>query len=166
MSNLSHALLSQKRQRGASMVEMALVLTLFLTLVFGVFEFSLAIFKAGRLVEASRAGVRYAIVNNVVDLAGISCSDTVEDRTFIINGGPLKTLVESRVGSGDGEINLVYECVDAGFPESYKQIYSVTLSIVGASYNFIVPGIVGVDATFEYPDFSSTKLSEDLETVI
>lgn len=52
------------RQRGAALVEMAIVILVFLMLVFGILEFARAIFEWSRLVEATRSGVRYAIVND------------------------------------------------------------------------------------------------------
>ena len=52
------------RQRGAALVEMAIVILVFLVLVFGIIEFARAIFEWSRLVEATRAGARYAIVND------------------------------------------------------------------------------------------------------
>lgn len=52
------------RQQGAAMVEMAIVITLFLVLVFGIIEFALVIFHVSLLDEATRAGARYAIVND------------------------------------------------------------------------------------------------------
>jgi hypothetical protein len=52
------------RQQGAAMVEMAIVISTFLLLVFVIIEFALVIFHWSRLVEATRAGARYAIVND------------------------------------------------------------------------------------------------------
>lgn len=88
------------RQQGAAMVEMAIVISLFLILIFGILEFTRAIFEWSRLVEATRAGARYAIVNdpacNIYNLApddpryikkscpgGFDCSTNSEDETTV-----------------------------------------------------------------------------------
>jgi len=50
--------------RGAAMVEMAIVISLFLVMVLGIIEFAMAFFDWSRTVEATRAGARYAIVHS------------------------------------------------------------------------------------------------------
>jgi hypothetical protein len=45
-------------------VEFAIVFMVFMILVLGIIEFSLVIFNASRLNEATRTGARFAIVNN------------------------------------------------------------------------------------------------------
>ncbi len=51
-------------QRGAALVEFALVFVVFLSIIFAIIEFSLVIFNASRLAEATRAASRYAVVND------------------------------------------------------------------------------------------------------
>ncbi|NLG50922.1 MAG: pilus assembly protein [Chloroflexi bacterium] len=49
-------------ERGATLVEYALVLLVFLTLVFGIMEFGRVIFLYSALTNAAREGARYGIV--------------------------------------------------------------------------------------------------------
>ena len=53
-----------KRRKGAVVVEFALVLPLFLLVVFAVIEFSRAFFVQNMLTNASREAVRYAVSHN------------------------------------------------------------------------------------------------------
>jgi hypothetical protein len=62
---------SRKSQFGATAVEFALVVPLFLGLVFGVMEFSRLMFVYSTAVEATRLGARVATVCNVNDTAVI-----------------------------------------------------------------------------------------------
>ena len=49
-------------QRGAAAVELALVLPLFLVLIFGTVEFGLALHAKGLLASAAREGARFGVV--------------------------------------------------------------------------------------------------------
>jgi Flp pilus assembly protein TadG len=55
---------SQPRRRGAVAVETAICLSLLLSLVFGVFEFSRLLMVRNLVNNAAREGCRYAIANN------------------------------------------------------------------------------------------------------
>ena len=52
-----------KNQRGASMVEFAIVLPLLLLLVFGIIEFGLLLYNKAMITNASREGARSGIVS-------------------------------------------------------------------------------------------------------
>lgn len=52
------------KQRGATLVEFTIVFMVFLIVVLAIIEFSLVIFGASRLAEATRAAAREAIVSN------------------------------------------------------------------------------------------------------
>ncbi len=51
-----------KTQRGAAMVEFALIALLFFIILFGIIEFGRAFFTYNTLVEATRRGARVAAV--------------------------------------------------------------------------------------------------------
>ncbi|MBW2740364.1 MAG: pilus assembly protein [Deltaproteobacteria bacterium] len=55
-------------QKGATIVEFAIVLFLLLTLIFGITEFGLAIFNRHVITNAAREGARYGIVARPVRL--------------------------------------------------------------------------------------------------
>lgn len=60
-----------KRQRGAMVVEFALVLVILLLLVFGLLELGRALFKWNSAVEATRIGARTAAIVAVNDDAAV-----------------------------------------------------------------------------------------------
>jgi len=55
------------KQRGASTIEMAIVLPLLLLVLFAIIQFSLALFNQALLTNASREGARAGIVYNIVN---------------------------------------------------------------------------------------------------
>lgn len=60
-----------KRQRGAAVVEFALVLIILLVLVFGMIELGRALFKWNSAAEATRVGARTAAIVEVNDDAAV-----------------------------------------------------------------------------------------------
>jgi Flp pilus assembly protein TadG len=50
-------------QRGATLVEFTITFMVFLIVILGIIEFSLVVYDASRLAEATRAAARFAIVN-------------------------------------------------------------------------------------------------------
>ena len=60
-----------KRQRGAAVVEFALVLIILLLLVFGMIELGRALFKWNSAAEATRVGARTAAIVEVNDDAAV-----------------------------------------------------------------------------------------------
>ena len=56
-------------QKGATAVEFAIVLSLLLTLIFGIIEFSLFIFNRQVITNAAREGARYGIIARPVRLS-------------------------------------------------------------------------------------------------
>jgi Flp pilus assembly protein TadG len=78
MDSDSRALTRQKRrgrhQRGQSLVEFALVIPLFLVLVFGIIDFGLGLKSWITITNAAREGARYAAV---------TCGETTDDAAVI-----------------------------------------------------------------------------------
>lgn len=63
----SHRLLYPLRtssQKGQTLVEFALVVMLFLTLLFGIIEFGRALWSWNTIVQATRAGARFAVTSD------------------------------------------------------------------------------------------------------
>ena len=162
-------------QRGAAMVEMAITISLFLALVFAILEFSIAIFQWSRVVEATRAGARYAIVNEpACDIYGtglgaacpdpLDCDDPLNStRTVSVTGNctlasPLSiadagcSIVEQMrqiqpliAQSAGATVDISYSCSDAGFVDLLDKIPVVSVAIAGVQYEFIVPTVIGID---------------------
>ena len=160
--------LSRKREHGATMVEMALTLPLFLLVIFAIIEFALVIFTWTRAVDATRAGARYAIVNDpVVDISTLDCS-AVTDLTATCDSANCTALM--------GEMNALYQdlqaanvtvrygCSSTGFAGNPRPVREVSVAIVGQEYELVLPGVIGLDPSLTLPAFTSTRVSEDLNT--
>jgi hypothetical protein len=156
------------------MVEAALTMVLFLMLLFGIMEFAMLIFRVSSLVEATRAGARYLIVNDpvpAVDFGSIDCSDEDNNSaTATCDAGcdGLVPLMQSLYGQSldDSQVQVQYRCsITAGYEGAYFNIYEVEVSVRNAEYRFVTPGILGLNATVTLPDFATSRLSEDLNTI-
>ena len=160
----------RRNQRGAAMLEMAIVLPLFLALVFGILEFGVAVFNWSLVVEATRSGARYAIVNNeeCVGVTGdegmvcpgaepVSCQVATDSPMLVEMRKVRPTLVEENVF-------VTYECSDAGFDERPRPVLQVTVETRNIEYAFILPALLGIEATVSMPAFSTTRVSEDMYT--
>jgi len=85
----------RQRQTGAALVEFAFTFIIFLTVVLAIIEFAMAIFNWSRMVEATRAGARYAITNdpacNIGDYSGIQECDNGKFLSTTCNPGNATT---------------------------------------------------------------------------
>lgn len=163
---------SRASQAGAAMVEMALTISVFLMLVFGTIEFSLAYFTWARINDAAREATRYAIVNDaLVDLETLSCPGG--SLTATCTGAPgnaspaecagLMAAVH-RLAPFVTRAEISYACSDAGFPDRPMPIPEVTVAIPDVTYEFVVPSLLGVGTTITLPTARNTRTGEDLYT--
>jgi Flp pilus assembly protein TadG len=60
----------RKKQRGNTVIEATLILMLFLTILFGCFDFGLALFQYQTLVHQARVGARFGVIHPT-NLTGI-----------------------------------------------------------------------------------------------
>lgn len=164
-------LATRRAQRGAAMVEMAITVSLFMMLVFGIIEFSMAYFQWTRMNEAARDASRYAIVNDpIVDLSTLSCPGgaAIEVDCGSSDCGVLLDTAR-KVGTflEPGNVHVRYACSDAGNPArpSELSIPEVTVEIRNVHYSFVVPSLIGLGATMGLPAARATRTGEDLETV-
>lgn len=162
-----------RSQNGVSMVEMALVLSIFLSLVFAVFEFALAVFYASRLSEATRAGARYAVVSKstIDNVQDQSCSQLEILGYQQCTADTCSALIESMskvVTVAPSNVYIRYQCSatgytgQAGYSDANNEIYSITVKLDGVQYPLIMPGMLGLSPTITMPSFETTRLSEDL----
>ena len=155
--------MSLHKQKGATLVEMAIVLVLFLMIIFAVMEFSIAIVRSAQLTEAVRFGARHAIVNDPLGTLP-SCPDGTS--------APVDASVEMRNGMADiapiindqAAINVTvkYTCPDNVYIGN--GLYLVTVAVSGAKYDLIFPSLLGLGVAIDLQTFKSTRLSEDLHT--
>lgn len=154
------------------MVELAVGLMVFVVLIMGVVEFGYALFNWARMAEATRAGVRTAIVNDPEPNADLStlyaeCPD----------GAPAPVEVPADPGSAvfntmqrifppleTGEVWVTYACSGAGFAQRPQPIMAVTVEARGVQHDLIAPQLLGLGTTWTIPAFASTRTSEDLAT--
>ncbi|OQX32073.1 MAG: hypothetical protein B0D96_12390 [Candidatus Sedimenticola endophacoides] len=171
------------------MVETAIVIVLFLTLIFAIIEFSFALLRWGQAIEATRAGVRFAIVNDPVypdlfaDLscpggtavvadcgdagAGIDCGPAYDPEKWPAEGDGVLARMQRVLSSVEASnIRVTYACTDAGYMERPLPVPSVTVEITGLQHTLIVPTLLGFDATWTVPRYASTRTGEDLHTVV
>lgn len=110
--------------QGASMVEFAIVLPIFLLAIIGILEFGRAFMVNQIVVSASRAGARKAVIDGVTEEAiktaikaeltanAITVSDTKLFITFYVDGEEAATLGEAVRGSEVGvKVNVPFSAV-------------------------------------------------------
>ena len=123
----------RNRVTGATTVEFALGLLIFLMLVLGIVDFSRMLFTWSAAQEATRAGARYAVV----------CDDTTQ-----------QTLVLARMKALLPQINTVSVAwAPAGCTAATCQ--GVTVSITGLNYQWISPIVGAAAPLIPMPGFST-----------
>ena len=135
----------KSRQAGATAVEFALVLIIFLTFLLGITDFSRMLFTWNAANEATRAGARYAVV----------CDDTSKKPLVLAKMQAMLPQIT--------DINLDWED-DAGAINtcSAGTCVGVTVTIVDLKYHWISP-IAGLlsKAPIDMPTFK-TYLSREI----
>lgn len=154
------------KQKGSTLVEMSIVLLLFLMVILAVMEFSIATYRSAQLVEATRDGLRYAIVNDPIGPLPACPGGTVE---------PVDASVEmiNRMANfapiindqSDIGVKVEYTCPASGYIGS-NDIYLVTVRVSGVKYYLNFPVVLGLNVAIDFPEFKATRLSEDLHTEV
>jgi Flp pilus assembly protein TadG len=116
------------RQTGATAVEFALVLLIFLTFLLAITDFSRMLFTWNAATEATRAGARYAVV----------CDDTSNGAAVLAR---MKQMLPQITN-----VNLAW--TPAGC--THTTCVGVTVTIVGLNYQWISP-IAGLAAHLPIP---------------
>jgi Flp pilus assembly protein TadG len=125
------------RRRGAAMVEAAIILSVFLTLVLGMIDLGLAVFRQQRVSEVARQLVRKAIVQG--QFAPTS-----------LNGGPWGPTTYTGTGSSTDAISTSVQPYMGGLDPS-----QVNLKVVWTNGNNNVESTVQVTVTTTWtPIFS------------
>ena len=146
------------RPKGQTLVEFALVTVLFLMLLFGITEFSRALWTWNAIVHATREGARYAVVE-------APTSTDTEVIKYVVYHDPAGTASSAPVVPGLSESNvtvtyLKYDGTTVGSTVSAKTGADVIqVRIVGYTFNFLVP-FFGSGLTL--PAFTTTLPLEGL----
>lgn len=158
----------RKRQQGLATVEFAIIGALMLLLLLAVIEFGRLIFVWNSATEATRRGVRVAVVCPINDPAIANVTVFNDDST----SGPSAALygldssdVVVRYLMADGITEpdcIACECDDScGTTDSYADIKYVQVGIVGYQHTLLLP--FGV--TLPMPPFTTTLPRESLGVV-
>ncbi len=124
--------LARRTERGAALVEFAIVSTTFLLLLFGVVEFGRLFWAHNALKDAARRGTRYAIVRKN-DAAGIQAV-----KNMVVYGDP---------NAGGGAQPILPGLTTANVNVQYQNFNGVllssraTVSITNYKFQFAVPMI-------------------------
>ena len=150
------------------MVEFAIVVVVFLILVFGGMEFARLMFQWERTIEATRAGVRAAVVSDPPSGCASSIPLTCPAATPVTCNADADTQITEAMqfmqpAIEANNIHLTYACSGTGFPDRPDPIPVVTVEVRGLTFNPILPGLFGIDATIPIPAFPSSQTGEDLE---
>ena len=152
-----------RTQRGQTLVEFALVVMMFLVVMFGLIEFARALWTWNTIVQATRAGARFA----VVETPNPSNDDAIKNYVVYLNsagtGDPvLPGLTTSNVTVSFRKIVLGTGAYDTAPLPSKFQADVVQVSITGYNFNFVVP-IFGTSITL--PAFTTTLALEGLGSI-
>jgi len=146
------------QEKGQTLVEFALVAMIFLVVLFGIIEFSRALWTYNTIVQATRAGARFAVVE-------APSASNVEVQRFVAyhnstgSGTPvLPGLSTSNVSVNYWKINPSTGAYEAPTPNKYAADV-IQVGITGYTFNFIVP-IFGTSLTL--PAFTTTLQLEGL----
>ena len=132
----------RRRESGQSMVELALVLPIFLMLIFGVFDLSRVVWANSALAHASREAARLAIVQEATDA---TTKDVIRARALeqAIAGGE-GLIVEVCYGHGcSGNTDALGASSERGTPVTVTVRGSVSAT-TGALFGF---GTIDVSGT-------------------
>jgi Flp pilus assembly protein TadG len=109
-----------KRRRGASVIEASLTLTLFLAVLFTIFDFGYGLFLHQTIVNRARAAARYGALNPG-DLAGV--------RAYVLYNSPM--------GSGAGMFGLTGSNVTATRIGSGTTADRINVTVANYTFNFV-----------------------------
>ncbi len=144
----------RKRQKGMHLVEFAIVGTVFLLILFALIEFGRALFVMNSLGEATRRGVRLAVVCPIGDAA--------IREVAIFNppgGGGNSSMI---AGLTTANVAVEYLNTTGGVIDpaaNFIQIRSVRVRITNFTHTFLIPF---VNISFVTPGFPATLPRESL----
>lgn len=134
--------LKKDNQRGSTLVEFAIGVTVFATAMFAVLEFSRALWVHNALADAARRGARYAVLHTT--------NDAAQAKNVVVYG--------NSAGTGSPMLNdLTTENVEVTYNNFGLNKGTVTVSITDYQFQFVIP-IVGTTITM--PSYSTTLTAE------
>lgn len=131
-------------ERGATLVEYSIALTVFLTSMFGVIEFGRAIWAHNALSDAARRGARYAVLHSANDVAQV--------KNVVVYGDPAG-------GTKPSVPNLTIGNVTVNYSQFGLNKGTVSVSVTNYQFQFVVP-LIGTSITM--PDYTTTLTGESV----
>src|SRR5262245_37756566 len=121
-------------EKGQALVEFSLVTLLFFTVVFGISEFGRALWTWNTIVQATRAGARYAVVETPT-------SDDMQIKEVVAYNDPNANSSSTPVVPGLTETNVTVNYLNNdGTVASNKNIADlIEVSVTGYQFSFLVP---------------------------
>jgi Flp pilus assembly protein TadG len=137
----------QNNQKGIALLEMAIGMTVFLTIVFGVIEFGRALWTHNALADAARRGAHYAVNNRAIS------SDAVKN--VVVYGDPAG-------GTTPLLDNLTVDNVTVQYSGFSLNTGTVSVSITNYQFRFVIP-LIGT--TINMPAYATTLTGENVGLV-
>ena len=132
----------RENERGSTLVEFAIGVTVFMTAMFGVLEFGRALWVHNALTDAARRGARYATMHSSTDVDSV--------KNVVVYGDP--------AGGGQPMLeNLSTANVEVIYDKFGLNDGTVSVSITNYQFQFVIP-IVGTTITM--PNYTTTLTAE------
>ncbi|MEN3329214.1 MAG: hypothetical protein V7638_4021 [Acidobacteriota bacterium] len=132
----------RENERGSTLVEFAIGVTVFLTAMFGVLEFGRALWVHNALSDAARRGARYATMHSPTDIDQV--------KNVVVYG--------DAAGGGQPMLNnLSTANVNVSYNSFGLNDGTVSVSITNYQFQFVVP-IIGTTITM--PSYTTTLTAE------
>lgn len=132
------------KERGATMVEFAIAVTVFLTSMFAVIEFGRALWVHNALTDAARRGARYATLHTPAEIANV--------KNVVVYG-------DEAGGSQPLVPNLTAENVTVNYSDIAVNKGTVSVGITNYQFQFVIP-LIGTTITM--PAYSTTLTGESV----
>jgi hypothetical protein len=162
-------------ESGAFIIEFGITFPVLILLSFGLLEFSLVVFDYQRAAEATRRGVRLAIIQEPIpNTANLLIDEvivcTAPSGTVQCTGGSpgaaadtlwaalLAEMQEAYPTLTNANIVVTFEGTDVGSSEEIGGVFPlVTLQLTGVTHEMIVGHLIGIES-ISFPDFKATVL--------
>lgn len=133
---------NRKNERGSTLVEFSIGVTVFVMAMFGVLEFGRLLWVHNALTDAARRGARYAVMH--------SASDETSVKNIVVYG--------DAAGTGQPMLNnLSTTNVQVTYNSFGLNDGTVSVSITDYQFQFVIP-IIGTTITL--PSYSTTLTGE------
>src|SRR6266404_8936765 len=149
-------------QRGGTLIEFTVVAAVYFTMLLAICAGSNLYFTHNALVEATRRGARYAATQAAASPAGtprttIGCDSTGPSLAAIRN----YAIYGNAAGTGPNLVNLQPANICVEYSTFGVGKGSLSVSITGYTYNFVIPGI---NRQISMPPYRSTAAGESAGT--